>query len=431
MRHLILAAGIGFTLAGPAMADGRVDGIRPDAPELSPYGEYYVGVRRMDFTDPGRIDVANTTADGAPPTSDRTITTEIWYPAADGTTPGGTYDALLRDGETEVVLHGQAARDAAPAEGRFPLVLLSHGFPGNRFLLAHLGETLASKGYVVVSADHPESTYDDMGPFVSTLVNRPVDQAFLVEAMSKLEGEIGAITDADDTGIVGYSMGGYGALIFGGAGLSQEAVTRTEPERFAAPQDLLARNAAGSAEHEALVDPRVKAIVAIGPWGRNRDFWDADGLAGVKKPLLLVAGSQDDVSQYDAIREIFDETTGTNRYLLTFTGAGHNAAAPIPAPGEAWGMSEAMGKPAFGHYADAVWDTVRMNNVAQHFVTAFFAIHLKGRSEAAEYFDLVQDAEDGIWSRDEAGERKPDDTYWKGFGEGTARGLTMEQKLAE
>ena len=62
--------------------------------------------------------------------------------------------------------------------GSFPLVLISHGYPGNRFLMSHLGENLASKGYVAVSADHPDSTYDDMGAFSSTLVNRPVDQAF-------------------------------------------------------------------------------------------------------------------------------------------------------------------------------------------------------------------------------------------------------------
>ena len=28
--------------------------------------------------------------------------------------------------------------------------------------MSHLGENLASKGYVVVSIDHPESTYDDL-----------------------------------------------------------------------------------------------------------------------------------------------------------------------------------------------------------------------------------------------------------------------------
>ncbi|MCK0167916.1 dienelactone hydrolase [Jannaschia sp. S6380] len=430
MRHLILALFVAVQSA-PLAAENRIDLIRPDAPERAALGDYVVGVRTMSFTDPDRLDIVAATEDAAP-TADREITVEIWYPAADGTAPGGSYTALLRDGTTEVTLTGSAARDADPAQGeRFPLVLLSHGYPGNRFLMSHLGENLASKGYVVVSADHPDSIYSDMGPFPSTLVNRPVDQAFLLDAMAGLDDEIGAITDADRTGVVGYSMGGYGALIFGGAGLSQSAVERREPAHYNAPGDLLARNAAGSAAHADLIDPRLKAIVAIGPWGRNRDFWDADGLARLETPLLLVAGGEDDVSEYPAIREIFEETSGTNRYLLTLEGANHNAAAPIPAPREAWEVSESLGRAPFDHYADAIWDNVRMNNILQHFTTAFFAIHLKGFSDAADYFDLVENAEDGVWSMTESGDPAADHTYWTGFPDRSAKGLRLEQRLAE
>ncbi len=58
-----------------------------------------------------------------------------------------------------------------PAIGvRFPLVILSHGYPGNRYLLSHFGENLASKGYVVTSIDHTGSTYADQAAFGSTLV---------------------------------------------------------------------------------------------------------------------------------------------------------------------------------------------------------------------------------------------------------------------
>jgi predicted dienelactone hydrolase len=416
--------------AAPALAQDRIDLIRPDAPELAAHGAFPIGVRTMRFTDPGRADVVAATESDVP-AADREITVEIWYPAAEGTEPGETYTALLRDGVTEVALEGIAARDAAPAEGTYPLVLISHGYPGNRFLMSHLGENLASKGYVAVSADHPESTYDDMGPFPSTLVNRPVDQAFLLDAMAGLDGEIGAITDADRTGVVGYSMGGYGALIFGGAGLSETAVTRREPAHYNAPGDLLARHLAGSEAHEALADPRLQAVLAIGPWGRNRDFWNAEGLAGFEKPLLLVAGGADDVSGYDAIRLIFEETTGTDRHLLTFEGANHNAAAPIPAPEAAWQVSEATGRAHFDHYADAVWDNVRMNNVLQHFATAFLDLHLKGEADRADYLDLVPNAADGVWAVDDSGAPAAGHTYWTGFPNRTAMGLMLEYRAAE
>ncbi|WGH78877.1 alpha/beta hydrolase family protein [Jannaschia ovalis] len=430
MRYLTLAPAVALGLALPAVAQNPIDGMRPDAPELAPYGARPVGVTTQSFTDPDRIDVVRATDDAAP-TADRTITAEIWYPAAEGTEPGTDYTALMRDGATEVTLTGRAAREAQAAGGTFPLVVISHGYPGNRFLMSHLGENLASKGYVVASLDHPDSMYQDMGVFPSTLVNRPVDQAFMVDALTGwADHPVGAMIDDDAVGIVGYSMGGYGALIYAGGGLSQAAIERREPSWYNAPGELLARNAAGADAHAALADPAVKAVVAIGPWGRNRDFWDAAGLAGVAKPLMIVAGGVDDVSSYPAIRQIFEETTGTDRLLLTFENANHNAAAPMPAPEAAWQVSEATGEYHFDHYADAVWDNVRMNNILQHFVTAFMDLNLKGEAEKAEYLDLVELAADGVIDRAEDGTEGPDHSYWKGFADRSAHGLRLERRAA-
>ncbi|MFN4061994.1 alpha/beta hydrolase family protein [Paracoccus hibiscisoli] len=427
MRHLLLAAATTLACAAPALSENRIDLIRPDAPALATRGTHPVGVRAQDFTDADRIDVI-AAAQGGTPTTDRTLRTEIWYPAAEGTEPGTTYDTILRDGVTPTTLTGSAARDAAPAQGSFPLVILSHGYPGNRYLMSHLAENLASKGYVVVAADHPESTYDDQQAFASTLVNRAVDQRFLLDSMAALEGDLGAATDADHAAVVGYSMGGYGALIFGGAGLSRTALERTEPAGFAPPAGLLDRLAAGGEDHASLVDPRVKAVVAIAPWGRQHEFWDAGGLNDLTKPLLLVSGSDDDVSVYDAIRQIYDQTTATTRHLLTFDHANHNAAAPIPAPAEAWAMSESLGRAPFDHYADPVWDSVRMNNILQHFTTAFLDIHLKGDSGKADYLNLIPDAGDGVWSLDDDGTPDAAHTYWLGFPDRSAKGLMFETK---
>jgi predicted dienelactone hydrolase len=239
--------------------------------------------------------------------------------------------------------------------------------------------------------------------------------------------ELAGVVDAGNTAVIGYSMGGYGALILGGAGVTEAAVALD----YAPPQRLLAEHLAGSAAHTALPDPRVKAIIAIGPWGRNTGFWDAGGLAGVKTPLMLMAGSVDDVSQYPAIRQIFDETTGTTRHLLTFTNANHNAAAPIPAPLEGWKVSETLGWAPFDHYADPVWDSLRMNNIAQHFATAFLDLHLKGMADSADYLDLVPDAAEGVWSVSEDGTEQADHSYWKGFQNRTAVGLLFETKAAQ
>ncbi|MCP1167296.1 alpha/beta hydrolase family protein [Limimaricola litoreus] len=421
MTKYLLAAWAAL-LASPALAENRIDLVRPDAPELAAHGDHVVGVTTMRFTREGVPDVARATEEEVPE-YDREITVEVWYPAAQGTEPGGSYTALLRDGVTEVQLQGRAARDAEPvAEGAFPLVIVSHGYPGNRFLMSHLAENIATKGYVVASVDHPDSTYDDMGAFGSTLVNRPRDQAFVLDRMADLDDSIGAITDGDTAAVIGYSMGGYGALIFSGAGLTEDF----RSSRYAPPQELLEINAMGAKTMADLPDDRVKAVVAIGPWGRNRDAWDAEGLSEIDTPLMLIAGGVDDVSGYDAIRSIFEETSGTERHLLTFDDANHNAAAPMPAPDESWEVSETLGYAPFDHYADAVWDTTRMNNVTQHFVTAFLDLHLKGDEAKADYLDLVPNSADAVWDRAEDGTPNEGDSYWAGFPNRTAKGLRFE-----
>lgn len=422
---LMLATGAALT-AGTAMAENRIDTIRPDAPDMAAYGAFPVGVQERSFAVPGRIDILNVTED-ATPTYDRPLTVEIWYPAADDTAPGGTYETVIRDGQTATTLTGRAARDADPATGTFPLVVISHGYPGNRFLMSHLGENLASKGYVTVSVDHTDSTYSDQAAFGSTLYNRPWDQKAVIDFMAGLDDPLGTITDTDTTGVIGYSMGGYGALIFGGAGVTEQSVGYT----WGTPKGLLAANQAGTDSHESLVDDRVKAIIAIGPWGMNTGFWDETGLAGLRKPTLMMAGSVDDVSIYAAMRRIFEGATGTDRHLLTFNGANHNAAAPMPAPAESYLPSPHVDFIPFSHYGDAVWDNVRMNNITQHFATAFMDLHLKEDAEKAAFFDLVENAEDGVHSLNDDGTPKDDHTYWTGFPARTAAGLRFETLTAE
>jgi predicted dienelactone hydrolase len=425
LKPLALATGMGVA-ALPAMAENRIDRIRPDAPALAVYGSYPIGVQTLKLVNPGQIDILGVTED-AEPVYERALTVEVWYPAAANSAQGGTYTAILRDGRTEVTLYGRALRDAQPANGEsFPLIVISHGYPGNRYLMSHLGENLASKGYVTVSIDHTDSTYSDQAAFGSTLYNRPLDQRFVIDAMEKLEGPIGKITDASSTGVIGYSMGGYGALVFGGAGVTQASTEYS----WGTPNGLLARHLAGSETHKALVDQRVKAIISIGPWGMNTGFWDAAGLSGFEKPLLLMAGSADDVSVYSAMRAIFEGTTGTTRHLLTFEEANHNAAAPMPAPLESWQPVDNLDFIPFEHYADAVWDTNRMNNIAQHFATAFMDLHIKGNTEMAGYFDLVERASDGVVALDDNGKPTEEHTYWAGFAPRTAKGLSFETRAA-
>jgi predicted dienelactone hydrolase len=436
-KHLgLTASAMAVSLMGTAAAaENRVDRQLPNAPELAAYGDHAVGVRTLEMTNPDQIDILaiDPAADkpDAMPRYDRALTVEMYYPAAEGAEGETTFKAFLRDGTTEVTLEGQAMRDVDPATGEtFPLVLISHGYPGNRYLLSHLAENLASKGYVVASIDHTDSTYRTQAAFGSTLVNRSLDQLFVLEQMAQksAEGaEFAGLYDAENTGLIGYSMGGYGAIITAGGGVTETSVGYT----WGGPHGTLGIHQAGSDTHNDLPDPRIKTAVAFGPWGMNRGFWDAEGLAGVQIPMLFIAGSQDDTSLYEkGVRAIWENTSNVDRALLTYMNAGHNAGAPMPAPQESYYFNEDKGFNISEHYTDAVWDTARMNNIAQHFVTAWLDNHLKGEAEKASYLDLIEDSNAGVWSQAEDGTDKEDHSYWKGFPEGTAKGLMYETRAA-
>lgn len=437
-RAANLGASVGaavITLTAAGLAQNRIDAISPYAPALAAFGDRTIGVRTIVVTDHDRADVLHTTEGQTTAHADRALTLEVWYPGTANPTASHEYHTTLRDPTVPITLVGRAGRDLAPdpAGGPFPLVVISHGYPGNRLLMSHLGENLASKGYVVASIDHPESTYDDQRIFGSTLYNRPLDQRFTVDAIEALSRAgsrsfLSGLVDATRTAIVGYSMGGYGVLNVIGGAYRDAAATRPG----APPNALLLEHTAAHPSFKArLHDPRIKAAVAIGPWGMPAGFWDADGLAGIRTPVLFVAGSADDVSGYErGTRAIFEAAVNADRYLLTYLNANHNAGAPIPAPAEASTYSKTLESFPFAHYADPVWDTTRMNNVLAHFVTAFVDRRLKGLADRQAYLDLVPQGRDGVYAVDRTGAFLPAHTYWKGFSRGTAVGLVFEHRTA-
>lgn len=404
-----------------------IDQVRPGAPELASFGDFAVGVRTLEVVDPNRVDVLNTPRGGETAYYDRRLTLEVWYPAelAPGQAPGTRYQAITRNPAITATLSGRAVRDAAPlAAGAdaFPLVIISHGYPGNRYLLSHTGENLASKGYVVVSIDHTESTYDDQQPFPSTLYNRPLDQRFVLEEIASMaagSGFLAGLVDADRTGIIGYSMGGYGLVNNLGGGYSESIVGSF----MAPPNELLYAHATHNPDFRDGLDPRIKAGVAVAPWGMEGGFWDAEGLSGISVPTFYIAGDADTVAGYEnGPRAIWEQAVNSDRYLLTFKNAGHNAGAPMPLPREIWESEDQTGA---GHYTDPVWDSVTMNNIMDHFVSAWFDWLLKGDDSRTRYLDVVADGAEAVYSV-RNGQVQEDHTYWPGFAAGTAVGLKLE-----
>jgi len=438
--RLAVASGV-LLAAASVSAENRIDTQLPLAPELAAYGDFLIGTREIDLVNPDQVDVvaipapddSGETGDAHLPVYDRPLRVQLWYPRSPSATGSRALQNYLRDGITQAPLVGRAVRYASPLRGSgpFPLVIVSHGYPGNRFLLSHLAENIASKGYIVASIDHTDSTYRTQSAFGSTLRNRTLDQRFVLDEMERLNTDAASFlegkVDTSRTAIVGYSMGGYGAVITAGGALAPSAYDFP----FSPPRPVLDLHLADSEEQSMRPDPRILTAIAFAPWGRNTGFFDAESLAGVAIPMLFVAGSEDDVSLYEGgVRSIFEETVNVDRALLTYVDANHNAGAPVPAPAESFAISPNLDRATWDHYGDAVWDTARMNNIAQHFATAWLGKYLKDEADKDAFLDLVEDSNDGVISLDEAGNPTEDDTYWTGFPARMAKGLRFETRAA-
>jgi predicted dienelactone hydrolase len=394
-------------------------------PQLAPAGMFRVGVQTLTWNHSSQIDVLATIQQGRKVLSDRTLAVEVWYPAQGAANNQiiTEYEDYLGRGENSLRqprpfrFQGRASRNATPLPGhKFPLLIVSHGYPGSRYLLSYLTENLASKGYVVVAVDHQHSTHLDASDFRITLMHRARDIRFIIDQVAVLakggEQAPWQFVDPGNIGLIGYSMGGYGVLNAIGAGYSEEFVNNPR----SVPGNLLADLAESHPDFLTTVSDRVKAAITFAPWGARHDVWRAESMANLTVPLLLVAGDKDDVVGWDnGVKWLFENATSAERYLLVYQNCRHNVA-PNPPPVESYNDSV-----EFWHYADPVWDMRRINNINQHFATAFLNKYLKQQSTPA--LDLIPRASDGDYTSQPGEDPVKGENYWWGFPVPTALGL--------
>lgn len=135
----------------------------------------------------------------------------VWYPAQ----PGGEKVIL---GDNAFFAGTSAIRNAPISEGKFPLILLSHGagMGGNPQAFSWLATPLAKHGFIVAAPTHPRNTGRDRSAAETMkLWLRPGD---LTETLNTMEKEtfFQDHIDQDKVGALGVSMGGYTALAIAG-----------------------------------------------------------------------------------------------------------------------------------------------------------------------------------------------------------------------
>ncbi len=241
------------------------------------------------------------------PATGKTISADLWYPAADGATGTPTRYSLL----PTAYFDSKVAIEKAPINnaGSFPFVVYSHGSGGQSFVASFLTEDIASHGYVVLSANHAGNTAADqlLGTSVTEDQNdflRPnVVEAEINWALAQASGSASAYPalkgaiDEKRIGLVGHSYGGYTALATVGGHTGPAGTTKP--------------------------DPRIKAVVGHAPYTRRLS--DSE-LAGIKIPVMLMVGTKDITTTLakDSQRP-FDLITGPPVVLVVMTDAAHQS----------------------------------------------------------------------------------------------------------
>jgi predicted dienelactone hydrolase len=227
---------------------------------------------------------------------------DVWYPAGADTGKRSEYELL-----PGVTFHAAAAQpDVAPAAGRFPLVVFSHGRTGMRFAYSLLCEALAARGAVVVAADHSGDTLADFlfGTFVDDRTNemgRVADAHALIAAATGtapgLPGDLVDAVDPERVAIVGHSYGAYTGL-------------------------ATAAGARGVDPH-----PLVRAVVGLQPY--TRVFSD-NALGRVRVPTMLAVSMDDRTTPPDTDADRpWAIIPGRPSWRLDLPGAGHQASSDI------------------------------------------------------------------------------------------------------
>jgi predicted dienelactone hydrolase len=421
----------GLAIAGPKTQQAYA--IPPmDAPSLAALGAYGIGTRSIEIASPGSVMLSSKGVSRG----GRVIKARIWYPAKvspravrtsfshilprpDGKGLSFTIPSLAVEGG--VVLAGQ----------RYPLVIVSHGYNGWDTFMTWLTENLATKGYFVVAIDHDDQRAVG-GPelavsFGNVLINRAADQRAVIDYFTTRaagsQDQLGSVIDAEHIGVVGFSMGGFGALAT--AGMDYDPASSVFSQLPAEARAAIFANQ----ENGRAVAARVKAVVTLAPFGGRPDsrVWTGATVANFGKPVLMIDGSEDDIVDVkQGVTWIFDQMASNDRHFLLFQNARHNVGGNPPPP-------EADGDFSTREYfAEPVWRTERINAINQHFITAFFDLNLKGDQAKSAYLNVAPVvAGDGQWPLkplENVGGRPASDQepgFWRGFQRRWALGLEM------
>ncbi|MBD9539283.1 alpha/beta hydrolase [Ensifer sp. ENS04] len=161
-------------------------------------------------------DVGVREIDVAAPKRERQLAVTVWYPAKAGGEP-------VLVGDNRIFEGSPASKNAPLREGRYPLVVLSHGSGGRVEAMSWLAAELAAAGFIVAGPNHPGTTSGDSTPAnTPKLWERTADLSALIDTFTR-DPQWSAAIDPGRIAVLGFSLGGSTAMEISGARASLEA----------------------------------------------------------------------------------------------------------------------------------------------------------------------------------------------------------------
>jgi predicted dienelactone hydrolase len=231
-----------------------------------------IGVRTFSFHDGER---------------NRPVLVEIWYPVEGGET--------AEPPEHDLFIHPMELRGAALAEtdSVYPLIVMSHGYRGDRRDRSWLAERLVREGYIVASVEHFGNSRTTFDPLLTLRYwDRTRDVTYALDRVLELDF-LKEKVDANRIGFAGYSLGGMTGLSLAGCN------PRDTQSLLEANRDLLS-----SLPPEALAaidfsesltpcrDPRFRALLLLAP---ANFLFPPESLKKVKVPVGMVSALNDEI----------------------------------------------------------------------------------------------------------------------------------------
>lgn len=221
--------------------------------------------------------------------SARPLNIVVWYP----TRQSGKAEPI---GDSDVFIGTNNLRNALPAPGAHPLLIMSHGYGGSWRNLNWLAQQLATQGYVVAAPDHPGTTTFDKAPAsAAQLWERPRDLQRMLDRLVSAPESVGKI-DRQRIAALGHSLGGWTVMQLAGARFDSRCFLddcrqHAELSGCRIAQTLGIGGSSNGKLDENRRDPRIRAVISL-DLGLARGFTPYS-LGQVNIPVLIMSAGAD------------------------------------------------------------------------------------------------------------------------------------------